>query len=523
MPPNAETQPGAGSFDARTDNALALRWLAVLVAARLLIYVFTGGRYGYFRDELYYLDAGRHLAWGYVDFAPLVAVYAKISLLLGGSLHALRLIPALAGAGVVALTVVMARQLGGGTFAQSLGGLTVLVAPGYLGIGSFLSMNAVEPVFWMGAIAVLIQIVRTGNSRWWLGFGVLAGLSLMNKHSTVFFGFAVTVALLLTEYRREFKKTWLWLGGAVALLIFLPNFVWQVEHHFPTLELLQNVERSGKNVRLGPEEFVWQQIFLLHPVLFPIWFVGLVSFLRRRPTRVLGWTFVVFFLAMFAFHAKHYYLLPIYPMLFAGGAVAIERWLASRASTREKLWLKAALATAIVLAASVMDIFLLPIFPPEKYIKYSAFLHLSQLKSEVGHKSSWPQMFADQFGWEELVKEVAKIYNSLPPEERRRTAIYANNYGEAGAVNLFGPKYGLPPAICAHQNYYFWGPPKFDGDTMIVLQGNREELERYFQSVEEAGTHFSPYGMEEEDGPIYLCHGLKFKLSEAWPKLKHWR
>jgi Dolichyl-phosphate-mannose-protein mannosyltransferase len=506
----------------RTTPQLAARWFVILVGIKLLIHLALGGRYGYFRDELYYLAAGRHLAWGYVDFAPLVAVYAKIGLLLGGSLHAIRLIPALAGAGVVALAIILASELGGGRFAQGLAGLAALVSPAVLAIDNFLSMNAVEPVLWMGAVAVLIRFLKTGNSRLWLWFGVLAGLGLMNKHSAAFFGLAVAVALLLTEHRRELLKPWIWLGGAIALVIFLPNILWQMSHHFPTLEDLENVRRSGKNIVLGPVDFVWQQIFLLHPVLFPLWLAGLVSFLRRRWTRLLGWTYVVFFLVMFAMHAKHYYLFPIYPMLFAGGAVAMERFFSKSAWTRDRLWPKAAVIAVIVLAASVVDVFMLPIFPPEQYIRYSGFLHLSQMKSEVHHKSSWPQMFADQFGWEELVAEVAKIYNSLAPEERARTAIFANNYGEAGAVDLFGPKYGLPPAICAHQNYFYWGPPAFDGDTVIILQGTREDLEDYFQSVEEAGTHANPYGMAEEDRPIYLCRGPKFKFVEVWTRLKHW-
>ncbi|HUU15024.1 MAG TPA: glycosyltransferase family 39 protein [Terriglobia bacterium] len=518
----AQTGSETAPSSQRQVPPLAVGMVVGLAATKLLIHLLTGGRYGYFRDELYYLDAARHLDWGFVDFAPLVAVYAKVGLMLGGSLHAIRLIPALAGAGVVALAMYIAQQLGGGRFAQALAGLAVLFSSGFLVIDNILSMNAVEPLFWMGAIAVLIRIVNTGNSRLWLWFGVLAGLGLENKHSTVFFGFTVVVALLLTEHRSEFKKPWIWLGGAVAFLIFLPNLLWQVRHNFATLEDLENVRRMGKNIVLGPVEFVWQQIYLLHPLLFPIWLAGLVSFLWHRRTRILGWTFVVFFLTMFAVHAKHYYLLPIYPMLLAGGAVAMERWLEARAATRRKLWPRAAIVVVIVFVASVVDVFMLPILPPEKYIKHSAFLHLSQLQTEVHHKSTWPQIFADQFGWEELVAEVAKIYQSLPPEERRQTAIFANNYGEAGAIDFFGPKHGLPPAICAHQNYYFWGPPDFTGDTYIVLQGRRSDLEQHFQSVDEAATHYHPYGMEEEDNPIYLCRGPKFKLSEVWPKLKHW-
>ncbi len=508
----------------RSSPALALGLLIGLVGAKLLIHLALGGRYGYFRDELYYLDAGRHLAAGYVDMAPLVAVYAKFALLLGGSQHALRLLPAVAGAAVVALTMIITRQLGGGRFAQGLAGLAALISPAVLVVDNFLSMNAVEPVLWMGGIAVLIRILQTGNSRLWLWFGLLAGLGMENKHSTVFFAIAVVGGLLLTQHRREFLKPWIWLGGLIALLVFLPNLMWQIRHNFPTLEDLENVRRTGTNVVLGPAAFRWQQIFTVHPILLPIWLAGLVSFLRQRATRVLGWTFVVFFVVMFAMHAKQYYLFPIYPMLFAGGAVAFEKWLNRRTSPAGTTlrFAKPVMVAVIVLAAIPVDIFLLPIFPPEKYVRYSGFLHLEQTKSEVHHEAAWPQVFADQFGWQELVQEVAQIYHSLPPQERARTVIMTGNYGEAGAINQFGPKYGLPRAYSGHQNHFFWGPPPFQPETMVILQASRSNLERYFENVQEAGQHYNQWGMAEENGPIWLCRGLKVQLAEVWPTLKHW-
>lgn len=508
-------------FPRESASRPAIGLIVGLTASKLVLHLLLSGRYGYFRDELYYLDAARHLDWGYVDFAPLVALYAKFALLLGGSLHALRLIPALAGAGLVALTMLITWRLGGGRFAQGLAGLCVLVAPAFLALDNFLSMNAVEPLFWMGAVYVLIRIVQTGNSRLWLWFGVIAGLGLENKHSTIFFCFAVFAALLLSGYLSEFRKPWIWLGAAIALLLFLPNLLWQARHSFPTLEDLANVHFSGKNVALGPGAFIWQQIFLLNPSLLPVWLAGLAAFLRDARLRVLGWTYVVFSVIMYALHAKHYYLFPIYPMLFAGGAVVVSHWLASRPAGT-KHWTKAAIVTGIVLLALPLDAFVLPIFSPEKYIQYSGFLNLQQVKTEVRQESRWPQIFADQFGWEDLVGEVAVIYTSLLPAERAQTAIMAGNYGEAGAINLFGPKYGLPPAICAHQNYYFWGTHGFDVGTMIALQADKRELERYFGSVVEAGTHYNEYGMAEENSPIYVCRFPKVRLSDVWRDLKHW-
>jgi hypothetical protein len=492
-----------------------------LVACRLVLFIFIGGRYGYFRDELYFLDCARHLAPGYVDMAPLTAFYARFGLLLGGSIHAIRLLPVLAGAGLIVLTMQIVWQLGGGRFAQLFAGVCVLVAPAFVGMDVILTMNAFEPLCWMGCISVFLAIISRGDSRLWIWFGVLAGLGLENKHSTAFFGFAFVVALLLTEHRREFLKPWIWIAGLITLVIFAPNLIWQIQHHFPTLEDLENVRRSGKNVVLGPGAFVWQQILSFHPLLLPVWFAGLVWFLRERRWRVLGLTFVVFFVTMFLMHAKDYYLFPIYPILFAGGAVVIERALARWPESRRR-WVQPALIIAVIAVNVPVDPLVLPILSPDQYIAYARALHLAPRKTEVEHDGPLPQLFGDQFGWRELVKEIADIYWALPPEVRARTGIFASNYGEAGALNLFGPAYKLPPPICAHQNHYFWGDHGFQGDTLIWLQWGRDSIGRMCNSVEQVGEHYHAYGMAEENRPIYLCRGLKKPLRELWPYLKHW-
>ena len=505
---------------------LAVGPAALMVGLKLAVHLLTSvHRYGYFRDELYFLDCARHLDWGYVDTAPLIAVYAKLALLMGGSLPALRILPALAGATLIVLTMFIARQLGGGRFAQALAGVCALVCPAILGVDVILSMNALnafDPLFWMGAISVLIAIMKSGNSRLWLWFGVLAGLGLENKHSTLFFGFAVLVGVLLTPLRRELMKPWIWLGGVIALLIFLPNLIWQAQHHYPTLEDLENVRRMGKNVVLGPAAFLWAQILSLHPILLPVWIAGLVSFFRHRQTRILGWIFAVFFIIIFIAKAKDYYLYPIYPMLLAGGAAAIERWFVMRPALDRRTIPKAEIIAVIVLLGVPIDLLALPALSPAQYVAYTQALHLAPPKTEVAHTGPLPQIFGDQFGWQELVKQVADAYWSLQPEVRARTGIVGNNYGEAGALHLFGPRYGLPWAISAHQNHFFWGPPDFHGDNLIVLQWSSRRVERYCQSGEILAEHHHPWGMEEENGPIILCRGLKQSLSEIWPRLKLW-
>ncbi len=517
-PENSAGQPGI--------PPLAYRLVLAIAGAKLLIHLLLSGRYGYFRDELYYLDGGRHLAWGYVDYAPLIGLVARIALLLGGSLHVLRTFPAIAGALLVALTMLMAWRLGAGVLAQTLAGLSVLCVPIYLVTDGLMSMNAFEPLFWMAGVYVLIRIIQTGDSRLWIWFGVICGAGLMNKHSTAFFGIAVVIGLLLTEQRKEFTKPWIWIGGAIALLIFSPNLIWQIAHHFPTLEDLHNVRVNHKNVELPPLAFIKQQILVMGPGLLVFWLAGLWHFMFGRGSkyRMLAWIFLAFFLTMMILHGKDYYVAPIYPMLFAGGAVAWEGALDRWRITHGKLWPKAVVLAVTALGGAVIAPLTLPMLSPEQYVAYAAHaakLGFKPAKQEVQHESVLPQYFADQFGWPELVQQVAEIYNSLPPEERAKTGILAGNYGEAGAVNLFGPKYSLPRAYSRHQNYVYWGPPAEDYQNLIFLQFSLEDVQdncTTWQAVE----HYNRFGMAEENTPIYLCRGAEFDLRKVCSHYKHW-
>jgi hypothetical protein len=454
----------------------------------------------------------------------MIGLVSRVALLFGGSLPVLRMFPAIAGALLVALTMLMTWRLGGGKFAQALAGVSVLLVPIYLVMDSLMTMNAFEPLFWMGCIYFVIRIVETGDSRLWLWFGVLAGFGLMNKHSTGFFGVAVVIGLLLTEHRREFTKPWIWIAAVIALLIFSPNLIWQIHHHFPTLEDLHNVKVTGKNVELGPVKFILQQILVMHPLLSSIWAVGLWHFMLGRGSkfRILGWIFLAFFAMMMALHGKDYYVIPMYPVLFAGGAVAWEnafnRWLFARG----KAWPKVAFTSFIVINCLILVPIMLPLLSPEKYVAYARAIHFMPPKQEVHQESQWPQPWADQFGWPELVSQVAQVYNSLPPEERSRTGILTGNYGEAGAINLFGPKYGLPTAMSGHQTYYYWGTQGFSGDNLITLEYGTRYLNEICTSVDKAATHFDAWGMGEENEPIYICRGLKKPLAEIWADQKHW-
>lgn len=493
-----------------------------IAAVKLLVQLYGDRHYGYFVDELYYLACSDRLDWGYVDQPPLIAVIAKITrVLLGDSLQAIRLFPALAGAATVLLTGLLAREFGGGRFAQALAALSTLVAPGFLAMDHLLSMNAFEPLFWTGCAYTLIRIINTGNQRLWLWFGLLAGIGLQNKHSMLLFGFGVAVGLLLTPERRFFRTPWIWMAGAITFLIFLPNLLWNIHHNFPFLELQENIRRSGRNVPLPPLIFLGQLALTVLPLTLPIWMAGLWYYLLSnagKPFRALGWACLVTMGLIVVLNPRVYYLYPSLPILFASGGVAWGIWLAHP----RLQWVKPSYAALMILVGAIFAPFAVPVLPVETYIRYSAWMHFQPPRIEMHQLGPLPQLYADQFGWEEMVATVAGVYNNLAPEVRSKTAIFAQNYGQAGAVDLFGAKYGLPKAISGHQNYFFWGPRDYTGESVIVMQGQQGELEKLFSSVEKVARVDHPYSMPYEHFDVFYCRNLKWPLKDVWPTVKNW-
>ncbi|HUR82612.1 MAG TPA: glycosyltransferase family 39 protein [Thermoanaerobaculia bacterium] len=488
-------------------------WSVILAIAaiKFALALYASGFYHYFRDELYFIACGRHLDWGYVDHPPLVALYARFGELFGGSLRGFRLIATISGTLQVILTGVLTARLGGNRIAQALACLAVLLAPIYLGIDSILSMNAVEHVIWLACILIVVEIANGASEKWWLAFGALSGIGLQNKHSMVFLGFAIAVALLFSPLRRSLLRPWIYLGGAIAALIFLPNVIWEIHHDYATLELLRNVKETGKNVVLAPLPFLKQQMMMLNPFSAPLWIGGLVFLLMSKRYRFLGIAYIVLIIAFIRLEAKDYYVAPIYPLLFAAGAVFF--------SSRRVLWIP---ACVLVLVGGFIAVPLaLPLLPPSQYLALQRRLGVKPHKSEVSHTSELPQIFSDQFGWEEMVAKVARYYHSLPPEEQKKTVIYTGNYGEAGAIDFYGRKYGLPPAISGHQNYFLWGTHGATGES-VILVGDDPDPEMW-ESLRIVDRTFHPYAMPEENGPIHHGRGLKQPLAEVWPSVKHWR
>jgi len=501
-----------------TATALVL----CITADKFLVHLYAGRHYGYFVDELYYLACSRHLAWGYVDQPPLIAVITWFTrLLLGDSLPALRFFPAVAGAAEVALTALIARELGGKRFPQALAAIAALVAPAILATDSLLSMNAFEPLFWMGCAYLFIRMVKTGNQKLWIWFGILSGVGLENKYSMLIFGAGIVFGVLLTPERRALLSPWIWIGGAIAFLIFLPNLLWNIHRHFPFLEVHANIQRSGRDVSLGPLAFFAQEILTLLPLTLPIWVAGLWFFFFSKPGkpfRALGWAWIFTAAVIVTLSPRVYYLYPAFPVLFAGGSVMWEAWLARP----RRQWLKVAYPALMVVTGAMFSPLAVPVLPPEMYIRYTQALHLEPPRIETHRLGPLPQLYADQFGWEEMTATVARFYNSLPPEVRAKTAIFGRNYGQAGAIDLFGPKYGLPPAISGHQNYFFWGPRGYTGESMIVMQGRQQDLERRFSSVEKVASVYHPYSMPYEHFDVFYCRGLRQPLKEIWPQVKNW-
>jgi Dolichyl-phosphate-mannose-protein mannosyltransferase len=498
--------------------------VAVVAALTLALHLAASGVYGLFVDELYFLACGEHLAWGYVDMPPLTALQAWLArALFGDSMLAIRLFPALASAGLVLLAGALARALGGRRFAQGLAAVAVAVAPGYLLVGSLLSMNSVEPLVWTACVLVLIALVRSGDMRLWLAFGALAGIGLENKDTVLVFGFAVVAGLALTPERRLIANRWFLLGGVVALLIFLPNLIWIVEHHFPHLEQLANIRRNHRNVELSPLVFTAQQALFPGPFGAPLCLAGLWHFLGRRagrPYRSVGFAYVILIGVLLAVGGRVYYPLPFYAVFLAAGAVALEEWTRRRALR----WARGAYAGLVLAGGAILAPLAMPLLAPEAYLRYTRALHLSPPPIEHRKTSALPQLFADRFGWPEMAETVANVYHALSPEDQRRCAIFANDYGEAGAIDFYGPRLGLPKAISGHLTYWYWGPRGYTGECMIVLGDTRAGVERWFSDVRAAAVVSNAYSMRSQNFTVFVCRKPKgfATLQQAWPRLKNW-
>lgn len=522
---SASTNVTASVGDKPSFFAQGMGIVLAIALAKLLFHCYFNNRYGYFRDEFDYMACGDHLAWGYVDQPPLIPFLIHVCrAVLGDSLRVVRFIPALASSLLVVQAAALARELGGRRFALLLSAVTVVVAPQYLSNGALLGTNCLEPNLWMGCAYFAILAIKRNDPRNWLWFGVLAGLGLQEKYSIALFGFGIVAGLLLTEQRRVFANKWIWLGGLAAFLIFLPNLLWNAYYDWPFVQLMRGIRAEGRDVVLPLLPYFFQQTLLVLPLTAPIWITGLIALFfsqRLKIYRVLGWSYVVCFSVFFVLHGKNYYLAPIYPMLLAAGAVTIEN-----AIERPRLtWMKPVIVVLLLAAGVHLAPVVVPVLAPERFIAYLKYLPMKLPVMEHSHERAvLPQWYADQFGWEEIVAETSLAWNRLSPEERGGCGIFAQDYGQAGAIDFLGRRYGLPPALSGHQTYFLWGPRGYSGNCMIVLDDNKETLDQLWDNVEYVGTSAdNPYALEKRID-VFICRGAKFgTLAQLWPKLKHWR
>jgi hypothetical protein len=509
-------------------SGMAIAWAIAL--AIFLFHHYFNNRYGYFRDEFDYMSCGDHLQWGYVDQPPVVPFLIRICRgLFGDSLRAVRLIAALATSLLIVQAAALVKELGGRRYALILTAVMVAFVPQYLSNGGLLGTNCLEPNLWMGCVYFAILALKRGDHRYWLWFGVVAGIALEEKYSVIIFGFGIFVGLLLTEQRRVFLNKWIWLGGLLAVLIFLPNVLWNLHYDWPFIQLMRAIRAEGRDVVLGPADFFFQQVLSVGPLVAPVWLTGLFALLfskRLQPYRVLGWSYLVCYAAFFFLHGKTYYLMPIYPVLLAAGAVVIDSALDNWIHKRESVaWLKPTIVISLVVNGLFLSPIVVPILSPDNFLEYAKYLPFKLPVMEHSHaRAALPQWYSDQFGFKEIADEAEVAWNLIPAEERADCGIFGQDYGQAGAVDFFGRAHGLPGALSGDRTYFLWGPGPYSGNCMIVLDDRRKTLEGLWTDVQYVGTSVTnPYALE---GPVdvFICKRKKFdSWAGLWPKLKRWR
>ncbi|MFH1998302.1 MAG: glycosyltransferase family 39 protein [Planctomycetota bacterium] len=480
----------------------------------LLHMVFNNG-YGFHHDEMYFVACGERFAFGYVDQPPLVPWIAVLSRnLFDGSLRGMRLLPALFHAATILLTGLLARRLGGGRFAQRVSCIAVLIAPVYLRTGNLLCIPGFEPFYWVLCSYLIVRLIQEERPRLWLFAGLVAGVGLMTKHTMLFYLGGLGLGLLMTSLRKQLKSPWLWAGAGVAFLVLLPNLIWQMQNDWVTLKWLSGLNKNVMS-RISTIEFLLGQILYLHPFNLPVWLAGLGYFFfsgAAKPYRFLGWIFVVVFAFLLVVNSKIYYLAPAFPMLLAGGGIVTEKFM--RYGIKKRL--RPAVPAVLVLGGALLAPVSLPILPIETTDAYIQVVTLGAIENSY----EVTEDLHDQFGWEELVSQVAEAYDSLSLQEKGRCIILAADRGAASAIDYFGKARGLPPARCWILNYALWGYGGEPVDVIVSVGLSRETLDRFVNHVEEISVftneHVNPW---RNNQLIAVCRDLMAPFSMIWPQL----
>jgi len=485
--------------------------------------------YGFQRDEFLYMAMGRHLQLWRMDFPPFIAIASQVErFLLGDSIAAIRFFPALAAASIVFMAAMIARELGGGRFAQILAAVAVAASPLFLRAGDLFQPVVFDQLWWTLALYALARLgsgaprddTLSADPRWWIALGVACGLGLLTKFSLLFFGVALVAAIIIAPQRRVLLTPWPWLAAVIAFVLGSPSIVGQLRLHYPIVEQMRTLQGS-QLMHVSFWTFALGQLHWGPGVLLALTgalYLVLADSMRRF--RAVGWTCIGAFVLLLVLHGKSYYIGPIYPTLFGAGAVGFERWSARLARTSAMV-LRVAGVALIVVYATLLFPLELPIVSPAGTAAFAARLGMSSTTStNMGVPLKLPQDYADMLGWPELVNAVARVYDSLPPQKRAQVVLVGENYGEAGAMEFYGPKLGLPRVVSAAGSYWFFGPGERPGTVVVSLGVTREDLVKFYEIVTPAGRVINEWGVpEEKDVSIYVGEHPRATIQSIWPSL----
>lgn len=497
----------------------ATRVIGAIVAVHLALhlYVLAVTQFGVHRDEFLYFGMGRHLRFWRMDFPPLIAVLANVSRgIFGDSLASVRVFPALEGAVLIALAALIARELGGGRFAQAFAAIAVLASPMIMRTSTLFHPVILDQIWWTLALYALVRLARTEDQRWWLLVGAALGFGLLTKFSIAFIGIGLLAALLVTSWRRTLLTRWPWIAVAIALVIGAPSIVGQIRLGFPVVGQMHDLQ-STQLMHVTWLSFIEEQPLLIGPVSFIVAVVGAVALVwnaELRAYRVAGLSAVFAFVLLFLLHGKSYYAGPIYPMLLAGGAVVLER---VRRPTFGTVLRVATLALVIVLGVVALPIGM-PILSPEATASYAARLGVgAAVRTNRGNIDRLPQDYADMLGWEEQSQALRVAYQSLTPDEQRDAVIVGDNYGEAGAAEFYRQRYGLPPVVSSAGSYWYFGPGEKPGRVAISIGESAKDMRKFYGDVREAIHLMSPWSVSEERSlDVLVSRDPKTTLQAIW-------
>ncbi len=507
------------SMRANEPAALALRVLVAAVLLKLGMHATTAiiTPYGIHRDEFLYLAMGEHLRFWGMDFPPAIAVLAQLMRhTVGVGLGAIRMVPALFSTILVALAALTARELGGGRYAQALGAFLVIANVAFMRSGALFQPVVLDQVAWTVVLFALLKLGRTRDPRWWMLVGVAGGFGLLTKFSIGIIGVAVLVALIVLPERRWLRTRWPWLAAAIALLLGSPSIVGQIRTGWPAILYARELGAVQlTHVTVGG--FLGSQLDMLGPALF-LAMAGLWELLKRASSRMVALSCIGALAILLAMHGKGYYLLPVYPVLFGAGAEWAERVSDYLAHSRGRAMVRAGVAVVIAGYGVFALPFGLPVLPPETMARYATMGPGGMVTTNTGQTLQLPQDYADMLGWRERVEAVAHVYDSLPPDQRAKTVIATDNYGQAGAIDYYGPAMGLPHAICTCGTYWFFGPGTLPGEVAVTVGLDESDVRKFYGKVQPAGRIDLPWSVpEERNAPLYVATEPAMTLQQFWP------